>query len=143
MNIPNLRKTAWALALCLGLVSPQVLLAGTFVRAGLHYFSYSESQYSAEAGGSIAAGLEWGATNEHEVSLEVARADWSWSRPSSLAPGLGFSGAGQVTPILAGYRHYFGAADSPVRYYAGVSAGIVKSSGDAKFLGSGAMYGGP
>jgi opacity protein-like surface antigen len=142
MNTPTSKKTTWAFALGLGLLSFQALPAAPFVRAGVQYFSYSDSDYSAEAGGSVAAGLTLGPSGEHELSLEVAHAAWSWSRPGALAPGLGYSGEGHVTPILASYRYYIGAADARVRYYAGLSAGFVKPSGDAKFLGSGVNYGG-
>jgi opacity protein-like surface antigen len=140
MNTPTLRKSIWAFALGLAVVLPHSLLAGPFVRGGVQYFSYSESEYSAEAGGSVAIGWELGPLNEHELSLEAARAAWSWSRPFGLAPGLGLSGEGHAMPILANYRRYFGAADSQVRYYGGISAGIVKVSGDATFLGSGLNY---
>lgn len=143
MNTPIHRKIIRALALCSTLALPQVLLAAApFARAGAHYYSYSSSEYSSEMGGGLAVGLSFGPAGEHEVSLDLAHVAWSWSRPTGLAAGLGFSGEGHLTPVLANYRRYFGAGDARVRWYAGIGAGIVRSSGDAKFDGSGTSYGG-
>jgi opacity protein-like surface antigen len=137
----TLGKFAPALALGFSLASSQVLRAELFVRASVQHFGYTES-YSSEMGGSVTGGMELGPAREHELSLEMAHVAWSWSMPSGLAPGLGGSGEGHVTPILANYRYYFRAPDARVRAYAGISAGIMKWSGDAKFLGSGISYGG-
>lgn len=115
-------------ALCLGACLSLPARAEGFIRPGALYVSYTADGFSGKGGFGLAAGTSFGATKEHELSLEVIRAEWTWNHPVGFV--LGTSGEGHYTPILANYRYYFGQADARVRIYAGVSAGVVKSSGN-------------
>lgn len=126
-------------ALCFGACSSLTAKAEGFIRPGALYVSYTGTGVSGSSGISLAAGSGFGATKEHELSLEVIRASWSWKQQAGSFVGLGYSGDGHCTPILANYRYYFGQADARVRVYAGVSAGVVKSSGDVLLALSGIM----
>src|SRR5688572_3305754 len=109
-----LSRFTWASALCLGLLLPGAASAAGFARAGVMYVGYTE--FDAETGFAVAGGLTWGAAQEHEVSLEIARAPWSWDQSFGGA-GLGYTGEGDFTPILAGYRYYVGTAEARARFY--------------------------
>lgn len=126
-------------ALCFGACSSLTARAEGFIRPGALYVSYTDTGLSGKGGVSLAAGSSFGASKEHELSLEVVRASWSWWQQAGSFVGLGYTGDGHCTPILANYRYYFGQADGRVRVYAGASAGVVKSSGDVVLALSGIM----
>lgn len=134
---------ARALALVLACWASATASAEILVRPGLLYAAYANSELSAEIGGSVAIGKALGPTRQHELSFEVGQVGWELERPTTI-PGIGTSGSGHFTPLLANYRYYFTAADPAVgfRAYAGVSAGTLLASGDVTFSGSGARYGG-
>lgn len=115
-----------------------------FFRAGGLFVGYTDSEFSSEAGGSVAGGWNWGAAEEHEGSIEVAFSSWKWNKPILTTPSgsIGFRGDGNWTPILFNYRYYLGRSEARVRFYGGVSAGVTLLSGDVEFRGSGALYGG-
>ena len=125
----------------IGLVACSSLTAKAegFIRPGAVYVSYTDAGLSGNGGVSLAAGTGFGAAKEHELSLEVVRASWSWKQQFGSFAGLGSTGDGYCTPILANYRYYFGQADARLRVYAGASAGVVKSSGDVVLALSGVM----
>jgi len=126
-------------ALCFAACPSLTAKAEGFIRPGALYVSYKDAGFSDKGGVSLAAGAGFGATKEHELSLEVIRAVWSWKQQFGSFVGLGFTGAGHCTPILANYRYYFGQADAQIRVYAGASAGVVLSSGDIVLALSGTM----
>jgi opacity protein-like surface antigen len=140
MNTQRHRNITWACALCFSLFSGPCAQAGGFARAGAQYVGYTASGFSNETGFSVAAGTTWGATQEHELSLEAMRADWSWrdTLGQTMVPGV--TGRGHFTPLLLNYRHSFGTAASGFRFYAGASAGVAKTSGEVTVALSGSQY---
>jgi opacity protein-like surface antigen len=141
MKTPRCKALTLAGALVASCFVTHTVFAAKFVRAALLHTTHTSSEYSSETGGSLAAGLDWGAARQHELSFEVARSSWSFDRPAGT-PGLGTLGDGDVTPLLVNYRYYLGAVEAKFRPYAGGIAGALLFSGDATVSLSGIKYAG-
>jgi opacity protein-like surface antigen len=139
MNTQTIQKTMLACAFCFGAFTCRAAFTEGFIRPAAWYLDYTEAEMPSKAGASLAAGARFGEIKQHELSLEVARASWSWDHLSGLAPGfmLGRSSSGHLTPVLVNYRYYFGAADSRFIFFMGGSAGVTKVSGNVQVVLSG------
>lgn len=107
----------------------------TFARPSFWYVSYDQKGMSSKAGGALSGGLQLGEKGEHEFAAEVARLSWAQGNPTFWA-----SGDGHFTPLLASYRYYVGTGAAAWRLYGGLSAGMAKSEGSVRFVGSGISY---
>jgi hypothetical protein len=106
--------------------------AELFVQPAGWYVDYSANGFSEEIGPAVEVGSLFGASNQHAVSLAVARVPWelSTSLPGPAPTSLfGVVGDGHLLPVLGSYRYYFGASAARWRFFAGAAAGATKISG--------------
>ncbi|HVU33582.1 MAG TPA: outer membrane beta-barrel protein [Opitutaceae bacterium] len=138
----KIMKSLVVVAMFALLAGPRAL-AGGFVRGSGWYVDYSNSSYESKVGGSGAGGITLGADNAHELGVEVAHVAFAARGPyTSLSPTsrLGLTGDGNLTPMLASYRFYFGTAADRVRVLVGGLAGAAKVSSSYRFDGSGITW---
>lgn len=133
-----------ALLVCLLFLSCQAASAANeFARVSVMKLDYIDSDLATKNGAAVAVGVDWGSKEQHQVSIEVSRASWSWTSSSFVLAGTPMLGGnGSLTPVLLSYRYSLGQIGARVRVYGGGSVGATKFSGDVLFTGSGARYGG-
>lgn len=91
----------------------------------------------------MAAGVNLGLNEQHQLTIEVSRAPWSMRAAAAAAPAFPtLAGSGSIAPVLLGYRFSTGAPGARLRVYGGVAAGATKFSGSVVFEGSGLRYSG-
>ncbi len=114
-------------------------MAELFVRPSVMYVSYQNSGYSNKTGLSLAAGSTLGASNEHELGLEIASMNWALTQNAGAGQFVFTTkGSGQFVPYLVNYRYRFGAEDAQLRVFLGLSLGLANSRGDLTQYRSGA-----
>ncbi len=129
-----------AFALLATLGTALTLQAETYLRPGLAHFSFTNSHYEDETGGSLAVGTTLGTGGNHQLEFEADlvawKAEWlpiadSAGGPPILLPGgTTTTGDGHLLPLLLGYRYRTGTADSVWRFYAGANLGATRVTGD-------------
>jgi opacity protein-like surface antigen len=136
----SIKKTMLAIAFAvLSAFFPMQSFASIFVRGAVWQTNHTDSELNSSFGPDLAVGGVFGTALHHEVSLEVSKYKWEWSRPSQTA-GIGWTGSGDAKSLLASYRYYFGKPESLVRFYLGGSVGQTKIDGDLLFNGSGVQW---
>jgi len=136
----SIKKTMRAIAVAVlsGFCSTQSL-ASIFIRGAVWQTNHTDSELNSSFGPDLAVGGIFGTAQHHEVSVEVSKYNWEWTRPSQTA-GIGWTGSGDAKSLLASYRYYFGKPDSLIRCYLGASVGQTKIDGDLLFNGSGVRW---
>jgi hypothetical protein len=118
----------------------QLAAATTFVRPGAWYLDYGVDGMSAKIAPSVAVGARFGTNDTHEVSLDVAYANWDYERSLFATVSLGQFGDGKLVPVLASYRYYFGLPTHGIHVFIGGSAGLAYVKGDLRQDGSGLSW---
>jgi opacity protein-like surface antigen len=130
---------------CLFFLSCSAVFAGhEFARVSVMRLDYIDSDLATKNGAGVSAGIDFGSQEQHQVSIEVSRASWSWTSSSFVFAGTSMlGGSGSITPVLLSYRYSLGQSGARIRAYGGASVGATKFSGNILFNGSGLRYGGP
>ena len=104
-----------------------------FIRPSLLFVSPTMSGASTATGFGIAAGGRFGPKAAHELSLEGAWVSWD---ESATYAGYHVSGTLRYQPLLVTYRYYFGAPESPARFYVSPTAGFACTTAEVNAIGS-------